>query len=285
MSSDIGAIIAFGILAFLLLWIGWRRDFFSFPTKPWEVPLHLGHVIGAFAIYFFVTFSGTSIVVAFFKKQIALNYLAYSSWFNFLMSFLIFCFLSIYLLCLPEQVRKGILRRPSDRGLPLKDDVWAAFYAWVLAFPLVLFISQTLELLITEIFKITKLPDQLAVQFLKSTFADPVYFTLATLSIIILAPLIEETLFRGFLQTYIRKHLGSKQAIVITSVCFSLFHYASGQDLGNISIIGSLFILSLFLGFLYEKKGSILAPMTLHASFNTVSVINLYLFGGFTTGL
>ena len=92
-------------------------------------------------------------------------------------------------------------------------------------------------------------------------------------------------LFRGFLQTYIRKHLGPKQAIVITSLCFSFFHYASGQGLGNIMIITSLFVLALFLGFLYEKQGSLLAPMVLHASFNTISVINLYLFGEFTSGL
>lgn len=285
MNSDIGAIIAFGILAALLLWIGWRRGFFTFPDMPWEVPIRFFHLIGAFAIYFLVTFVGTTLVVAFFKKQIVANYLGYSSWFNFLMSFLISCFLAIYLLCLPGKVAKGLLLRHSERGHLMIEDVWFAFYAWVLSFPLVLFLSQFLELLITKIFQVTQLPDQIAVQFLKSTFANPLYFVLATISIIILAPLIEETLFRGFLQSYIRQHLGSKQAILITSVCFSLFHYATGQTLGNISIIVSLFVLSLFLGFIYEKRGSILAPMTLHASFNAISVINLYLFGGFTTGI
>lgn len=285
MSSELGAIIAFGILACLLLWMGKRRGFFLFPEKEWEVPLRFTHLIGAFAIYFLLSFVATAVVVAFFKQQIASNYLAYSSWFNFIMSFLIFCLLAIYLRWLPERVRKGLLRRPSERGQPLARDVKFALYAWVLAFPVVLFLSQALELLVTEIFQVPHLPDQVAVQFLKSTFANPLYFTLATLSIVVLAPLIEETLFRGFLQSYIRQHLGSKQAILITSVCFSLFHYASGQTLGNISIITSLFVLSLFLGFIYEKRGSILAPMTLHASFNAISVINLYLFGGFTTGI
>ncbi|HSX10837.1 MAG TPA: CPBP family intramembrane glutamic endopeptidase [Chlamydiales bacterium] len=282
MSSETYAIVALGILAYLLLWTGKRRGFFVFSVKPWEVPLRFVHLIGAFAIYFLVTFCGTTIVVSFLKNQIANNYVGFSTWFNFLMSFLIFSLLAFYLSKLPERVRKGLLRRPSERGEPLLPDVWAAFYAWILAFPLVLFLSQALELLVTNVFQITQLPDQVAVQFLKSTFASPLYFLLATVSIIILAPLVEETLFRGFLQTFIRQHLGSKQAILITSVCFSLFHYASGQTLGNISIIISLFVLSLFLGFLYEKRGSILAPMTLHASFNAISVINLYIFGGFT---
>lgn len=285
MSSELGAIIAFGILACLLLWMGKRRGFFLFPKKAWEVPVRFTHLVGAFAIYFLLSFVATAIVIAFLKQQIANNYLAYSSWFNFIMSLLIFCLLAVYLRWLPEQVRKGLLRRPSERGQPLVEDVQFALYAWILAFPLVLFLSQALELLVTAIFQVPHLPDQVAVQFLKSTFANPLYFVLATISIVVLAPLIEETLFRGFLQSFIRQHLGSRQAILITSVCFSLFHYASGQTLGNISIIISLFVLSLFLGFIYEKRGSILAPMTLHASFNAISVINLYLFGGFTTGL
>jgi len=182
-------------------------------------------------------------------------------------------------------VRNGILRRSSEKGRPLLNDVWFAFFAWLLAFPLVLFLSQLLELLINWSFSITQLPDQNAVLFLKSTFENPLYFILATLSIVVLAPLIEETLFRGFFQSYIRQHLGSKQAILITSVCFSLFHYTGAQGLGNISIIISLFLLSLFLGYIYEKRGSLLAPMVLHATFNAISVINLYLFGGFTTGI
>lgn len=285
MSSEIGAILVFGVLAALLLWMGWKRGFFTFPFIPWEFPIRFLHLVGAFAIYFIASFIGTSVILGFFKTQVMSNYLAYSSWFNFLMSFFIFVFLVIYLLCLPKVVREGILRRPSERGKPLGGDVWFALYAWVLAFPLVLFLSQSLEHLVTAIFHLTQVPDQIAVQFLKSTFANPVYFSLATLSIILLAPLIEEILFRGFLQSFIRQHLGPKQAILVTAVCFSLFHYASGQSLGNISIIIPLFVLALFLGFLYEKRGSILAPMALHASFNTISVINLYLFGGFTTGL
>lgn len=284
MSSEIGATLAFGILAALLLIIGYRRGFFVFSQKEWDVPIRFTHLIGAFAIYFLVTYFASGLAIAFLRKQIMLNYQTYANWFNFGISFCIFVVLAIYLRCLPQTVRKGILRRAGDKH-PLIEDVWAAFYGWLLAFPLVLFLSQILELIIVQIFHVTQLPDQIAVKFLKSTFENPLYFILAVISIIFLAPLIEETLFRGFLQTYIRRHLGSKQAILITSVCFSLFHYSAGQGLGNISIITSLFVLSLFLGFLYEKQGSLLASMTLHGSFNLISVINLYLFGGFTTGL
>jgi len=284
MSSDLGATIAFGILALLLLFVGARRGFFQFPAIEWLVPVRLLHVIGAFAIYFIVSYLTSALVVTVMRKQLLANYTAYSNWLNFAVSFVIFIFLAIYMRALPRIVSYGLILRSSMKH-SYAEDIWTALYAWVLAFPLVLFISQALEYVVTKVFQVSTLPDQIAVKFLKATFEHPLYFILAIFSIIILAPLIEETLFRGFFQSYIRQHLGSRQAIVITSVCFSLFHYSAGQGLGNISIIPSLFILSLFLGFVYEKRGSLLASMVLHGTFNAVSVINLYLFGGFTTGL
>jgi len=284
MNSEIGATVAFGILALLLLLTGKRRGFFAFPLQEWDVPVRLMQLLGAFAIYFLATTLSLTFAVKFLRNQLMSDYLAYSSWLNFSISFTIFLLLAIYFRFLPANVRMGILRRPNEEH-SVKEDLWTALCAWILAFPLVLFLSQTIELILSKVFNITQLPDQIAVKFLKSTFENPVYFTLAAIAIVILAPLIEETLFRGFLQTYIRRHLGPKQAICITSVCFSLFHYSAGQGLGNISIIISLFFLSLFLGFVYHKQGSLLASMVLHGLFNLVSVVNLYLFGGFTTGL
>lgn len=282
MSEEAFATLAFGLLSLLLLFGGFRKGFFRFPQTPWEVPLRLFHVVIAFSIYFLVTTLGIQFAMKVLQRNILTNYNQSASWINFFLSLLIAVFLFLYLWLLPAGLRKGILQ-PRQTDLPWKEDLWTAFYAWLLSFPLVLFLNQALEIFIAHVFDLTRLPDQVAVRFLKSTFDNPLYFFLAVLSIVILAPLVEETLFRGFLQTYIRRHLGPKQAIFITSVCFSLFHYAAGQGLGNIAIIPSLFVLALFLGFLYEKQGSIAAPMFLHASFNAVSVVNLYLFGGFLT--
>jgi membrane protease YdiL (CAAX protease family) len=282
MSTELLGIFTFGLLATLALCIGARRGFFSFPSTEWNVPLRLIHVIGAFAIYFFVSTLLAAFAVNMLRSQILANYTAYSSWFNFFVSFSIFLMLALYFRCLPKPIRSAILLRPGT-SFAWQEDIWHAFYSWVLAFPLVLTLNQVLELVLLKVFHLPQLPDQIAVHFLKSTFQTPLYFLLAVLSIIVLAPLVEETLFRGFLQTYIRKHLGSKQAIVITSACFSLFHFSFGQGVGNISIILSLFVLALFLGFLYEKRGSLFASVVLHGTFNAVSVVNLYLFGGFTS--
>lgn len=281
MNSDAASILAFGLLSLLVLWISWKRGFFVFPEGEWIVPIRFLHVIGAFAIYFFGSLIASSIFTTLLKLRTSKEQLGLSSWFNFLTSAVIFLALILFWRICSEPLRKGIWRRTNGTGHLYAEDICFAFLAWFISFPLVLFLNQLLEWLVSYFFHLTQLPDQLAVYFLKMTFGQPVFFVLAITSIVIFAPVLEELLFRGFLQTYIRQHLGSKQAILITSVCFAFFHYSGDQGLGNIPIIASLFLLALFLGFLYERQGSLLAPITLHASFNAISIINLYFLGEF----
>jgi len=150
----------------------------------------------------------------------------------------------------------------------------------VISFPLVIFVNQLFDWIVSNVLNVPQVPEQLAVYFLKMTFGHPLYFFLATLTIVVFAPLIEELLFRGFLQSFIRKQLGSKQAIFITSILFSFFHYSPEQGLANLTIIASLFTLSLFIGFSYEKTKSLATPIIFHSLFNTVNVCNLYFLGG-----
>ena len=168
MSSEVGAMIAFGVIALLILFIGWRKGFFHFEEKPWVVPINLVQLIGAFAIYFLGTYLLTAIGMSIWKKNFVTNYLAVTCLLSFGISFAIFILLGVYLGIMPKAVRRGILRR-ENVDHPLIEDVWTAFYAWIMAFPLVLFLSQALEMLVTKVFGITELPDQIAVKFLKST--------------------------------------------------------------------------------------------------------------------
>lgn len=273
------SVIAFAILACITLYIGWKRDFFSFPSAHWFFSIRWLHVACAFAIYFLFSSLIFPIlgkwIQTYFSKS-AHPLLNYAAWMNFLNATAIFLCLMAFLLVIPA-IRKKIWRQSDP--LSIKQDVSAAFTAWVISFPLIVFVNQALDWIITNIFKIAQAPEQLAVQFLKMTLGYPVLFVLALLSIIVLAPLVEELLFRGFLQSFIRQHLGSKQAIVMTSLLFSLFHYSADQKISNLTIVGSLFVFSLFLGFVYEKRGSLFAPIFLHSLFNTVNVINLYFLG------
>jgi len=283
--SEAAAIIVFGLLSGLMVWVAWRRGFFVFDPQPWEVPVRFAHVAVAFAIYFASTFLSSYFFLFLQNKGIFKSTISLASWFNFSASSFVLIGFIILLLILPKKIRSGIWRRPTNAPKTVFQDIWVALFAWAVAFPLVLFLSQLLELFLSFFFNIEQLPDQVAVKFLKMTFEHPLYFILSVFSIVVLAPLIEETLFRGFLQTFIRQHLGSKQAIWITSACFSFFHYSSEQGMGNIPIIGSLFVLALFLGYLYERQRTLMAPMALHASFNAISVMNIYFLGGYAGGI
>jgi uncharacterized protein len=283
MSEIMGALVPLLFLAFVscaLLYMGQRRGFFKIDFPEWRVDVKLIHVLAAFGLYFFFSSVFASFIAYKLRIQIMGNYAAYLSWLNFAISFCAFLSIACCWRLLPRETRWGIIRRERTTA---GSDFGRAALTWLYSFPLVLFVNQTLEIVLTKVFGLVHLPDQVAVRFLKSTFANPVFFILAVLSIVVLAPLIEETLFRGFLQSYIRRQLGSKYAILVTAACFSAFHFASGQGLGNISIIMSLFVLALFLGFLYEKQGSLRASIFLHGLFNAISVMNLYLFGGFST--
>ena len=83
---------------------------------------------------------------------------------------------------------------------------------------------------------------------------------------VVIAPLLEEMLFRGVLQTVIRSYVGRPWfAIVITSILFAMVHE-------NYEHWPALFVLATGLGYLYERSGSLFQPIFMHALFNGVTV-------------
>lgn len=84
---------------------------------------------------------------------------------------------------------------------------------------------------------------------------------------VVVAPLMEEMLFRGFLQTIIRSYTGQPWlSIALTSGLFAILH-------ADVAHWPALFILSSAMGYSYEKSGSILRPIFIHALFNGMSVV------------
>lgn len=101
--------------------------------------------------------------------------------------------------------------------------------------------------------------------------ADPADRLILVLTAVIGAPIIEEVLFRGLLQTglfHTRLVASRWGAIVVGSALFILVH--AGMPLHAFPV---LFVLSLGLGYVYERTGSLYAPMLIHASFNALNVL------------
>ncbi len=83
--------------------------------------------------------------------------------------------------------------------------------------------------------------------------------------ITVLAPIGEELFFRGLVQSLLRKHLGGPwPAILATSVLFAAVHVPIYKDMP------ALFLLSVALGYNYERTGRLFSPIFMHAIFNAV---------------
>lgn len=81
---------------------------------------------------------------------------------------------------------------------------------------------------------------------------------------VLLGPLLEELLFRGFLQSALAQALGERGALVATSVVFSALHGVVGLPI--------LFGLSLFLGWLQLRTRCLWVPWSAHALNNAVTL-------------
>jgi len=94
----------------------------------------------------------------------------------------------------------------------------------------------------------------------------PVRISMIILAVVI-APVSEEMLFRGFIQTMFLSHLRRPWvSVAITSGLFAAVH-------PDVAHWPALFVLSMCMGYAYEKSGSLLRPIFIHAMFNGTSVL------------
>lgn len=98
-------------------------------------------------------------------------------------------------------------------------------------------------------------------------------------ALVVLPPLTEEILVRGFLYGSLKKHWTKWQAILTTSILFALAHlqFGSGAPLLWIAAIDT-FILSLVLIYLRDKTGGLAASIGLHMLKNGLAFAALFIF-------
>ena len=254
--------------------IGWKKGFFRAPkgfSEPQRPPTFL-LLFGAFFIYL-----GLGAFVAWVVSKLFLSsgmHLAHAIGGTFLISLSILAALLFYLALIAAPIRRELWEREGAE--PPRKCFLLALAGWLIAFPSVVLLSSLLEAILFAIRGVLELPDQTAVLFLKMSFGHPLYFTLAFIVVVVIAPCLEELLFRGFLQNYLRRYFSVFPSIAIASLFFTAFHFSTTQQWANLPILTSLFVLGYFLGYLYERQRSLSAPLFLHAIFNAFSVANLY---------
>ncbi len=99
------------------------------------------------------------------------------------------------------------------------------------------------------------------------------------ISLVILPPIMEEIVMRGFLYTGLRQRLTKISAALITSVLFAIAHLQAGSGAALLWVAAiDTFILSLILVYLREKTGKLWAPIFLHGLKNLVAFLTLFVF-------
>lgn len=92
------------------------------------------------------------------------------------------------------------------------------------------------------------------------------------LSITLLAPVLEELLFRGAIQSELQLKYKPWGAILISSLLFGVVHLNPAQ-------IPFAFMLGMMFGWLYYRTGSLLPGIVGHVLNNSIATVNMYLYG------
>ncbi len=107
--------------------------------------------------------------------------------------------------------------------------------------------------------------------FIEFMLAEPIF---SFISVVLVAPIIEEFLFRGFLYSQLRRSfLKDWGAIVVSSLVWTAIHFQY-----EIGILFFLFLFGLFLGYFRIKYNSLLIPVALHAINNLIAFMETIYF-------
>lgn len=87
------------------------------------------------------------------------------------------------------------------------------------------------------------------------------------------APLAEEVVFRGLVQTGVRRLTGSAWAGILgTGLVFAAIHLGGGIGAGQWYALAPVLVVGIGCGIAYERSGSLWVAIAMHAGFNAVNV-------------
>lgn len=106
---------------------------------------------------------------------------------------------------------------------------------------------------------------------------DPMAKALMVVAAGIVAPIVEETVFRGFVYGVIKRFSDRYFATLCSSILFAVVHLHMGS-------LVPLILLAVFFCIAYEHTGSLAVPMLMHAIFNGTSLALMIFFPDLTDG-
>lgn len=98
---------------------------------------------------------------------------------------------------------------------------------------------------------------------------------LIIISAALVAPILEEGIFRGIVQSIMVETLGESRrwAVVIVASILFMFMHADTSTWENWQALPGLCVLGLVLGWLYERTGSLWPSIIFHMGFNAMNIV------------
>lgn len=143
-----------------------------------------------------------------------------------------------------------------------KKDIKRTLKYFVAFLPVIFIMSFLCKIMLFEY------EEQKLVVEIKKNFNNNLFFNFFL--IIIVAPIIEEIVFRGLFYKTLKNFIPFVQASIISSLIFAIIHE-------NILSLTILFLLSLYLTWIYERTNSILYPILTHSIFNFLNLLLIYI--------
>ena len=146
----------------------------------------------------------------------------------------------------------------------LKVFLWGAGLL-LAAFPLILASSS----LVSNLMHTDPQRDSQPIVQLFEHVAEPAKRIPIILLAVVVAPMAEEFVFRGFLYGVLKRYAGAVPALIFTGITFAIIHL-------HVPSLFPLFLLACVLTLAYELSGSLLVPMAMHALFNSVTLVGVF---------
>ena len=166
---------------------------------------------------------------------------------------------------LGRRVRGASYAQLGFNGFKVWLDVPLAVLGQIIAF-----VGMAVYAVLLRTASSSEVPTQLGVGDFGSSIAG---FVVAFIIIVILAPVGEEMLFRGFLYPGFRKRFGVAKGMLLTSMIFALFHFYP-------LLYAPMFIIGMVLVVLYEYRGTLAPSIMLHSLNNLLALLAIYGFFG-----
>ena len=106
---------------------------------------------------------------------------------------------------------------------------------------------------------------------IESLFQDRRTAILLMLMAVTIAPVVEETVFRGYIYPVIARRFGISPSIIVTGVLFGMLH--APQLWGGWGQIALLMVVGIFFTYVRSKTRTVVASYLLHVGYNTLPLL------------